>query len=102
MSPLSPLYFLFTHSADILHCRMATYDRQKIEAACIDLLHEGKWCKIAPFQSTFYTGTRVWVTLEFADEADFDITDFSVVSVEDQEELIPQGAEWTDDLVIFG
>ena len=101
MSPSSPLYFLFTHHADILHCRTASYDAELIETQCIDLLREGMWCKIASFHSTFYTGTRVWVTLELTDESDdADITDFDIVSVEDQEELIPQGGDWTDDLVI--
>jgi len=94
----SPLYFVFTiRDNDILNCRMATYSRQKAEDECIVALQNRlNWVRIVSFPCTFYTGTRVWVSLEDNEEA----TDVEIVSVEDQEELISQGAGWVDDVVI--
>ena len=89
----SPLFFVFTiRDDDILNCRMATYSRQKAEDECLLALQTG----LVSFPCTFYTGTRVWVSLEDNEET----TDVEIVSVEDQEELISQGAGWVDDVVI--
>jgi hypothetical protein len=103
MSPVAPLYFVFTiRDNDILNCRMATYSRQKAEDECRIVLvalrgnDEDNWVRIVSFPCTFSTGTRVWVSLEDNEEA----TDVEIVSVEDQEELISQGAGWVDDVVI--
>lgn len=76
---------------------MATYSRQKAEDEClVALQNRHNWVRIVSFPCTFYTGTRVWVSLEDNE----DDTDVEIVSVEDQEELISQGAGWVDDLVI--
>ena len=96
----SPLFFVFTiRDNDILNCRMATYSRQKAEDECLVVLRgndDDNWVRIVSFPCTFYTGTRVWVSLEDNEDA----TDVEIVSVEDQEELISQGAGWVDDVVI--
>ena len=100
MSPDTSLYFVFTiRDDDILNCRMATYSRQKAEDECLVVLRgndEDNWVRIVSFPCTFYDGTRVWVSLADTE----DTTDIEIVSVEDQEELISQGAGWVDDLVI--
>ena len=100
MSPASPLYFVFTiRDDDILNCRMATYSRQKAEDECLLVLRgndEDNWVRIVSFPCNVHTGTRIWVSLEDTE----DTTDVEIVSVEDQEELISQGAGWVDDLVI--
>jgi hypothetical protein len=100
MSPVAPLFFVFTiRDNDILNCRMATYSRQKAEDECLLALRgndDDNWVRIVSFPCTFYTGTRVWVSLEDNEDA----TDVEIVSVEDQEELISQGAGWVDDVVI--
>ena len=101
MSPVaSPLYFVFTiRDDDILNCRMATYSRQKAEDECLAALrgnHGENWVRIVSFPSTVSTGSRIWVCLEDNEDA----TDVEIVTVEDQEELISQGAGWVEDLVI--
>lgn len=95
---MPPLYFVFTiRDDDILNCRMATYSRQKAEDECLLCLRNGEiWVRITSSPCTLSTGTRVWVSLEDNEET----TDVEIVSVEDQEELISQGAGWVDDLVI--
>ena len=100
MSPAPPLFFVFTiRDTDILNCRIATYSRQKAEDECLLALQSNRgenWVRIVSFPCTFYTGTKVWVSLEDNE----DTTDIEIVSVEDQEELISQGAGWVDDVVI--
>lgn len=86
---------------DILNCRMATYDRQKAEAESLLVLQTtgNCWCRIMSFPCGFKVGTRIWVTLEDPDD-ETSFTAIRIISVDDDEELIPQGADWTDDLVI--
>ena len=96
-----PLYIVFAlHDNDILNCRMATYDLSKAEAECLVVLRttieKNCWCRILSFPCTFKTGTQIWVSLEDQD----DFTDIRVISVDNDEELIPQGADWTDSQMI--
>ena len=97
------LYFVFAlHENDILNCRMVTYDREKAETESLVVLRNTEkncWCRIMSFPSTFKTGTRIWVTLEDPED-DTGFTDTRIISVDDDEELIPQGGDWTEDMVI--
>lgn len=97
-----PLYFVFAlHEGDILNCRMATYDRQKAEMESFAVLQNtgNCWCRIVSFPCTFRTGTRIWVSLEDSDDNNF--TDIRIISIDDDEELIPHGADWTEDVMII-
>lgn len=96
------LYFVIALiDNDILNCRMATYDRQKAEAESLVVLQSTKncWCRIMSFTCTAKTGDRIWVTLEDPDD-NTSFTGVQIVSVENDEELIPHGADWTDDMLI--
>ena len=96
------LYFVFAlHDNDILNCRMVTYDRQKAETESLVVLRNtgNCWCRIMSFPSTFKTGTRIWVTLEDP-EVDTGFTDVRIMSVDEDETMIPQNGDWTEDMVI--
>jgi hypothetical protein len=96
------LYFVFAlHENDILNCRMVTYDLQKAETESVVVLRNtgNCWCRIMSFPSTFKTGTRIWVTLEDPED-DTGFTDVRIMSVDEDETLIPQGGDWTEDMVI--
>jgi hypothetical protein len=96
------LYFVFAlHENDILNCRMVTYDRQKAETESLVVLRNtgNCWCRIMSFPSTFKTGTRIWVTLEDPED-DTGFTDVRIMSVDEDETLIPQNGDWTEDMMI--
>jgi hypothetical protein len=96
------LYFVFAlHENDILNCRMVTYDRQKAETESLVVLRNtgNCWCRIMSFPSTFKTGTRIWVTLEDPED-DTGFTDVRIMSVDEDETMIPQNGDWTEDMVI--
>lgn len=99
---MAPLYFVFAlHENDILNCRMVTYDRQKAETESLVVLQNtgNCWCRIMSFPSTFKTGSRVWVTLEDPDD-ETSFTGVQIISVDEDEELVPYGGDWTEDMLI--
>jgi hypothetical protein len=96
------LYFVFAlHENDILNCRMVTYDRQKAETESLVVLRNtgNCWCRIMSFPSTLKTGTRIWVTLEDPEDGT-GFTDVRIMSVDEDETMIPQNGDWTEDMVI--
>lgn len=83
---------------DIFNCVLATYDRQLANDACTQHmdLNANVWVRIVTYPCAWPAGTRVWVSFEEGEQ----FTDMKLVSIDDDEELIPQGVDWTDDLVI--
>lgn len=91
------LYLVFTRmDGDILNCRMATYSYTKAEAECLAAMRNNarRWTRIVEYLNPYIpVGSRVWIALD-------DTPDVQIRGVYDQEELVPQGAYWVEDLVI--